>query len=186
MFSCIRTHLCCRQNNAAATLSQLHGKLADYVWQCLAWRGLALASQHYVRGKDMTAFAAGESSRALLDVLRPRSAHMSLMSRVIIVLTDHAALEQAVQEGTPDEEDLFIARAVLQLLATSKPNVLNEKLDQAHKFLSSYNSIQTLPKTPLMNFIHFLLQVRHWKPVTIACQRVQVVSNCLLSACDHS
>ena len=110
------------------------------------------------------------------------------MSRVTIVMTDHAALEQAVQEGTPDEEDLFIARAVLQLLATSKPNVLNEKLEQAHKFLSSYESIQKMPQTPLMNFIHFLLKVRHYNLllVTTACQLVQVKSDCLLSARERS
>ena len=50
----------CRQNNAAATLQQLHGKLAGFIWECQGWQGLGQASQHYARGKDMTGFAAGK------------------------------------------------------------------------------------------------------------------------------
>ena len=74
----------------------------------------------------------------------------------------HAALQQAAAQGNPDEEDLFIARGVLQLLATGKANVLDEKLVDAHDVLQSYEDIDdthALPKTPLMNFLHFLIKV---------------------------
>ena len=49
----------CRHNNAATTVQKLHDKLAAYIWECHGWRGLGQVSQHYIRGKDMTGFAAG-------------------------------------------------------------------------------------------------------------------------------
>ena len=49
----------CRHNNAATTVQKLHDKLAAYMWECHGWKGLGQVSQHYIRGKDMTGFAAG-------------------------------------------------------------------------------------------------------------------------------
>ena len=51
---------------------------------------------------------------------------------------------------------------MLQLLATGKANVLDEKLADAHDVLQSYEDIDdmhALPKTPLMNFLQFLIKV---------------------------
>lgn len=73
-----------------------------------------------------------------------------------------AALEQSAAQGSPEEEDLFIARGVLQLLATGKGNMLDDKLADAQDVLQSYDVMHTqggLPKTPLMNFIHLLIKV---------------------------
>ena len=52
----------CRHNNAATTVQKLHDKLAAYMWECHGWKGLGQVSQHYIRGKDMTGFAAGTLS----------------------------------------------------------------------------------------------------------------------------
>ena len=49
----------CRHNNAATTVQKLHDKLAAYMWECHGCRGLGEVSEHYIRGKDMTGFAAG-------------------------------------------------------------------------------------------------------------------------------
>jgi len=64
-----------------------------------------------------------------------------------------------VGEGNPEEEDLFVVRAVLQLLAVG--NGLDEKLEDAHELLQSYESMMRrgLPDTPLMHFINFLIKV---------------------------
>ena len=72
-----------------------------------------------------------------------------------------AALAQSVGEGNPEEEDLFVVRAVLQLLAVGKGNGLDEKLEDAHELLQSYESMMRrgLPDTPLVHFINFLIKV---------------------------
>ena len=83
-----------RQNNAAATLQQLHGKLAGYIWECQGWQGLGQASQHYARGKDMTGFAAGKhhtvslSKMVVTDALQQAPALPSCMMRNSHELTD--------------------------------------------------------------------------------------------------
>lgn len=72
-----------------------------------------------------------------------------------------AALAQAVSEGNPEEEDLFVVRAVLQLLAVGKGNGLDEKLEDAQELLQSYESMMRrgLPDTPLMHFVNLLIKV---------------------------
>lgn len=117
-----------RHNNAATTVQKLHDKLAAYIWECHGWRGLGQVSQHYIRGKDMTGFA--------------------------------AALAQSVGEAMPEEEDLFLARAALQLLAVGKANGLDEKLEDVQELLQSYESIvrHGLPDTPLIHFLNLLIK----------------------------
>ena len=51
--------MACRHNNATTTVQKLHDKLAAYMWECHGWKGLGQVSQYYIRGKDMTGFAAG-------------------------------------------------------------------------------------------------------------------------------
>ncbi|KAL3143346.1 hypothetical protein ABBQ38_002181 [Trebouxia sp. C0009 RCD-2024] len=117
-----------RHNNAATTVQKLHDKLAAYMWECHGWRGLGEVSEHYIRGKDMTGFA--------------------------------AALAQSSNEGLPEEEDLFVARAALQLLAVGKANMLDEKLEDLQELLQSYESIvrRGLPDTPLLHFVNLLVK----------------------------
>lgn len=127
-----------RHNNATTTVQKLHDKLAAYMWECHGWRGLGQVSQHYIRGKDMTGFA--------------------------------AALAQSVGEGNPEEEDLFVVRAVLQLLAVGKGNGLDEKLEDAHELLQSYESMMRrgLPDTPIMHFINLLIKALEHRSLKLA------------------
>ena len=61
----------------------------------------------------------------------------------------------------PEEEDLFLARAALQLLAVGKANGLDEKLEDVQELLQSYESIvrHGLPDTPLIHFLNLLIKV---------------------------
>ena len=72
-----------------------------------------------------------------------------------------AALAQSVNEGSPEEEDLFVARAALQLLAIGKANMLDEKLEDLQELLQSYESMvrRGLPDTLLLHFINLLVKV---------------------------
>ena len=60
----------CRHNNAATTVQKLHDKLAAYMWECHGCRGLGEVSEHYIRGKDMTGFAAGMSTHSPSTLLQ--------------------------------------------------------------------------------------------------------------------
>ncbi len=78
-----------------------------------------------------------------------------------ICLAVYAALAQSVTEALPEEEDLFLARAVLQLLAVGQANGLDEKLEDVQELLQSYESMMRrgLPDTPLMHFLNLLVKV---------------------------
>lgn len=78
------------------------------------------------------------------------------------VLVLYPALAQSVGEAMPEEEDLFLARAALQLLAVGKANGLDEKLEDVQELLQSYESIvrHGLPDTPLVHFLNLLIKVR--------------------------
>lgn len=51
--------VCCSRNDCMGAVEKLHDKLAAYIWVCYGWKGMGMATQHYVRGSDTTAFAAG-------------------------------------------------------------------------------------------------------------------------------
>lgn len=70
-------------------------------------------------------------------------------------------MAQSSNEGLPEEEDLFVARAALQLLAVGKANMLDEKLEDLQELLQSYESIvrRGLPDTPLLHFVNLLVKV---------------------------
>lgn len=70
-------------------------------------------------------------------------------------------MAQSANEGLPEEEDLFVARAALQLLAVGKANMLDEKLEDLQELLQSYESMvrRGLPDTPLLHFINLLVKV---------------------------
>ena len=72
-----------------------------------------------------------------------------------------AALAQSSSEGSTEEEDLFVARAALQLLAVGKANMLDEKLEDLQELLQSYESMvgRGLPDTPLLHFVNLLVKV---------------------------
>ena len=72
-----------------------------------------------------------------------------------------AALAQCVSHGQSQEEDLFLARAVLQLLAASPPHKLQQRLADAHDLLEAYEVMRhhALPDSPLVHLVHLLLQV---------------------------
>ena len=76
-----------------------------------------------------------------------------------IVLTssswDSAALVVCAQRGEPWEEDLFIVRAVLQTLVAGHGH---DKVTDAESLLGAYEP-QSLPDTPLIHFIKFLIEV---------------------------
>lgn len=72
-----------------------------------------------------------------------------------------AALQQSAAHGSPEEEDLFITRGILQLLATGKANMLDDKLADAQDVLQSYDAMRPVPQTPLLNFIRMLIRVIH-------------------------
>ena len=78
-----------------------------------------------------------------------------------------AALQQSAAHGTHDEEDLFITRGILQLLATGKANMLDDKLADAHDVLQSYDAMHPVPQTPLLNFLRMLIRVRIHHSVTL-------------------
>lgn len=71
-----------------------------------------------------------------------------------------AALAQCVMQGNPEEEDLFVARAALQLLAAGRQQELPVRVEDAQELLQSYEAIQrrAVPDTPLMHFLHLLIQ----------------------------
>lgn len=56
---------------------------------------------------------------------------------------------------TPNEEDLFICRCVLQLVLYST----SQALQDARAFLSTYSAIRPLPQTALIHFTEFLIEV---------------------------
>ena len=90
--------------------------------------------------------------------------HCSLWAKITVLAQIAgfvAALAQSVSEGSPEEEDLFVARAALQLLAVGKANMLDEKLEDLQELLQSYESMvrRGLPDTPLLHFINLLIKV---------------------------
>lgn len=93
-------------------------------------------------------------------------------------------MAQSANEGLPEEEDLFVARAALQLLAVGKANMLAEKLEDLHELLQSYEAMvrRGLPDTPLLHFVNLLVEVGPLPAVI-----VQAVCFCIimwLSCCD--
>lgn len=86
-------------------------------------------------------------------------------------------MAQSSSEGSPEEEDLFVARGALQLLAVGKANMLDEKLEDLQELLQSYESMvrRGLPDTPLLHFVNLLVKVRPLPAIVAA----QVVCACM-------
>ena len=63
---------------------------------------------------------------------------------------------------------MFIIRGILQLLATGKANVLDDKLADAQDVLQSYDAMRPLPRTPLIHCIQLLIKVgMQYRPVCL-------------------
>uniref|UniRef100_A0A061S2K2 Golgi to er traffic protein 4 n=1 Tax=Tetraselmis sp. GSL018 TaxID=582737 RepID=A0A061S2K2_9CHLO len=72
-----------------------------------------------------------------------------------------AALISCMAEGRADEEDLFISRACLQILAVATPGRAAEQLESCEVLLGAISVFRgglPLPETPLMHFTTFLLK----------------------------
>ena len=84
-----------------------------------------------------------------------------------------AVLMEAAAKGAPEEEDLFLARALLQTLAVGPggrgPEAAAARRDRvtgAAELLDAYQSLacRSLPDTPLVHFLRLLLKVRSGSP----------------------
>lgn len=70
-----------------------------------------------------------------------------------------AVLHGACSSSGSQEEDLFITRAVLQILASASSASSSKQLQHAQQLLGSYQQQWGLPDAPLVNFAKLLLQV---------------------------
>ncbi len=78
-------------------------------------------------------------------------------------------LHGACSSSGSQEEDLFITRAVLQILASASSTSSSKQLQHAQQLLGSYQQQWGLPDAPLVNFAKLLLQVRS-RSVCFACR----------------
>ncbi|KAK9814271.1 hypothetical protein WJX72_003196 [[Myrmecia] bisecta] len=83
-----------------------------------------------------------------------------------------SVLAQCVSEAHPDEEDLFLTRAVLQLLSTPAQDPAacrKARAADATELLESYQAItrQALPDTPVMHFTQLLVQAVERESLTL-------------------
>lgn len=63
-----------------------------------------------------------------------------------------------IQLGRKEEEDLFISRAVLHIVATKPLPGQKSGFRRGRDFLSEYSKIKALPDTPLVHFIDLFLE----------------------------
>lgn len=55
----VKTHIACRQEGGVQEAQRLHTRMGELIWSCRGWHGLGAAAEHYSRGDDLTAYAAG-------------------------------------------------------------------------------------------------------------------------------
>ena len=48
-----------RQEGGLREAQRLHERMGELIWVCRGWHGLSAAAQHYSRGDDLLAYAAG-------------------------------------------------------------------------------------------------------------------------------
>ncbi len=70
-----------------------------------------------------------------------------------------AVLHEASSSIGSQEEDLYITRAVLQILASASNASSRKQLEHAQQLLDAYQRQWGLPDAPLVNFAKLLLQV---------------------------
>lgn len=138
-----------RHNNAATTVQKLHDKLAAYMWECLGWRGLGQVSQHYIRGTDMTGFAAALA----------QSASEGAPEEEDLFLT-RAAL-QFLAVGKPNNLDQKLEEV--------------QELLQSYESIARHG----LPDTPLIHFLKLLVKALEHHSLKLAEMLQQTYSTSL-------
>jgi len=120
-----------RCSGSSDQIQHLHGKAAEYIWQCMGIPGFGWATTHFVRADNTASFA--------------------------------AAIIQCMEQGSPAEEDLFISRACLQMLAVTTPDKKSRQLQGCDELLAElemFRGGRPFPETPLMHFTTMLLKAR--------------------------
>ncbi|CAD7704208.1 unnamed protein product [Ostreobium quekettii] len=78
-----------------------------------------------------------------------------------------SALATCARMGEPCEEDLFVARAVLQVLAWARVDQLADRVSSAQSLLTEYQEDRLLPETPLMHCMQLMIQALNKNSATL-------------------
>ena len=108
-----------------------------------SWRGqsaLGRVTIYFGRGRNWASLAKGKAGDSI------ECFHEGCCS---------AVMSASIAAGDATEDDLFLCRAVMQILL----HVANQPVQGAATFLKCYGERATIPRTPLMNFAHFLIEV---------------------------